>query len=41
MSSINFYLTYRYKHYEEQLNKTKVVNRETEKEFVAEVNDIR
>jgi len=30
-----------YKHYEEQLNKTKVVNRETEKEFVAEVNDIR
>jgi len=30
-----------YKHYEEQLNKTKVINRESEKEFVAEVNDIR
>jgi len=30
-----------YKHYEEQLNKTKVTNRESEKEFVAEVNDIR
>jgi len=29
-----------YKHYEEQLNKTKVVNRESEKEFIAEVNDI-
>lgn len=30
-----------YKHYEEQLNKTKVINRESEKEFVAEINDIR
>jgi hypothetical protein len=30
-----------YKHYEEQLNKTKEINRESEKEFVAEVNDIR
>merc|ERR1711944_7617 len=30
-----------YKHYEEQLNKTKVVNRESEKEFVADINDIR
>merc|ERR1712141_788981 len=30
-----------YKHYEEQLNKTKVTNRESEKEFVAEINDIR
>lgn len=29
-----------YKHYEEQLNKTKVINRESEKEFIAEVNDI-
>merc|ERR1712201_30132 len=29
-----------YKHYEEQLNKTKVTNRESEKEFVAEINDI-
>jgi len=29
-----------YKHYEEQLNKTKITNRESEKEFVAEINDI-
>ena len=34
-------LLFRYKHYEEQLNKTKVTNRESEKEFVAEINDIR
>ena len=31
---------YRYKRYEENLDKTKKNNREDEKEFVAEVNDI-
>ena len=34
-------ISFRYKHYEEQLGKTKVTNRESEKEFVAEINDIR
>ena len=38
--NFNVYLLYRYKHYEEQLTKTKASNRETEKEFVADVNDI-
>ena len=32
--------TFRYKHYDDQLSKTKASNRENEKEFVAEVNDI-
>lgn len=31
---------FRYKRYEDNLSKTKADNRESEKEFVAEVNDI-
>ena len=31
---------FRYKRYEDNLSKTKETNRESEKEFVAEVNDI-
>ena len=43
-----FYLTWdiyichnRYKHYKDQVEKTKSVNRSAEMEFVAEVNDIK
>ena len=34
-------LHFRYKHYKDQVEKTKSVNRSAELEFVAEVNDIK